>query len=305
MKAPATLDEFYAMFPSERRCLDYLRRMRWPHGFRCPRCEGRKAHRLRGRGLFQCAACRYQASLTAGTPLHATRVPLRTWFLAMFFVARHKKGISALQFQRTAGLGSYKTAWSLLHKVRSTLGRNPLFPLTGEVEADETYIGPRQVAGPRGRGAFGKTPVGIAVENRGPHAGRVRLAVVEGVSSQELQSFVRGAIDARETTVRTDGLPSYRGLRGAGVRHRPRVQRDPRRAAKLLPWVHTVASNLKTWLRGTFHGVSPKHLPRYLDEFSYRFDRRWREGELFAFVLRRVTRGEPLPYRQLVAERAA
>ncbi len=116
---------------------------------------------------------------------------------------------------------------------------------------------------------------------------------------------MRGAIDARETTVRTDGLPSYRGLRKAGVRHRPRVQRDPRRAAKLLPWVHTVASNLKTWLRGTFHGVSPEHLPRYLDEFSYRFDRRWREEELFAFVVRRVARGEPLPYAQLVAEGTA
>jgi transposase-like protein len=124
MKAPATLDEFYAMFPSEGRCWEVLRRVRWPHGFRCPRCEGRKAHRLRARGLWQCAVCRYQASLTAGSPFHGTRVPLRTWFLAMFFVARHKQGISALQFQRDAGLGSYKTAWMLLHKVRSTLVHN-------------------------------------------------------------------------------------------------------------------------------------------------------------------------------------
>ena len=143
------------------------------------------------------------------------------------------------------------------------------------------------------------------MENRGPHAGKVRLAVLGGVSSDEVQPFVRGAIDAREATVRTDGLPSYRGLREAGVRHRARVQGDPRHAAKLLPWVHTVASNLKTWLRGTFHGVSPKHLPCYLDEFSYRFDHRWREGELFAFVLRRVARGAPLPYHQLVAEGTA
>jgi transposase-like protein len=303
MKAPATLDEFYTMFATERRCVVYLRRLRWPRGFRCPRCGGRKAHRLRRRALWQCSRCRYQASLTAGTPFHGTRVPLRTWFLAAFFVARHKKGISALQFQRTAGLGSYKTAWTLLHKVRSTLGRNPLFPLTGDVEADETYIGGRKVAGPRGRGALGKTVVGVAVENRGDHAGSVRLSVLEGISSDDLQPFVRGAIDAPETTVHTDGLQGYLGLRRAGVRHRPRVQRCPRRAPKLLPWVHTVASNLKTWLRGTFHGVTPKHLPRYLDEFSYRFDRRWHEDELFAFVLRRVARGEPLPYHQLVAER--
>jgi transposase-like protein/ribosomal protein L37AE/L43A len=305
MKTPVTLDEFYRMFPTERRCWESLRRVRWPRGFRCPRCGRRKAHRLRARGLWQCAACRYQASLTAGTPFHGTRVPLRTWFLALYFVARHKKGISALQFQRDAGLGSYKTAWMLLHKVRSTLGRNLLFALTGDVEADETYVGPRKVAGPRGRGARGKTPVGIAVENRGEYAGQVRLAVLEGVRSEDLQPFVRGAIDAREARVCTDGLPSYRGLLEAGVRHRARVQRSPRRAGKLLPWAHTVASNLKTWLRGTFHGVSPKHLPRYLDEFSYRFDRRWREGELFAFVLRRVAQGEPLPYAQLVAEGTA
>ncbi len=120
-----------------------------------------------------------------------------------------------------------------------------------------------------------------------------------------MQPFVRGAIDARAATVRTDGLSSYRGLRAAGVRHRARVQRAPRRAAKLLPWTHTVASNVKTWLRGTFHGVSPKHLARYLDELRYRFDRRWREGELFGFVLRRVARGRSLPYDQLAAEGAA
>ena len=119
MKAPATLHEFYRTFPSERRCWDVLRRLRWPGGFRCPRCEGRQAHRLRARGLWQCASCRYQASLTAGTPFHGTRVPLQTWFLAMFFVARHKPGISALPFQRDAGLDRYKTAWMLLHKVRA------------------------------------------------------------------------------------------------------------------------------------------------------------------------------------------
>jgi transposase-like protein/ribosomal protein L37AE/L43A len=303
MKAPATLDEFYRMFPTEERCWEHLRRMRWPRGFRCARCRGRKAHRLRGRGLWQCAKCRYQASVTAGTPLHGTRVPLRTWFLAMF-VARHKKGISALQLQRDTGLGSYKTAWTLLHKVRSALGSNPLAPLRGDVEADETYVGRRQ---PRARYVRGgrMTPVGILVENRGVHAGRVRLERLPSVGTAELVGFVRRGIDENQATVRTDGFRSYGRLRELGIRHRPRVQRDPRRASKILPWVHLVASNLKTWLRGTFHGVSKKHLPRYLDEFSYRFDHRWREGDLFLFVLRRVSRAHPLPYRHLVAERRA
>ncbi len=305
MKSPVTLDEFYRMFRSEVHCWRHLRRMRWPQGFRCPRCGHGKSHRLRRRGLEQCAACRHQTSLTAGTPLHGTRVPLRTWFLAIFFVARHKKGISALQFQRDTGLGSYKTAWTLLHKVRSSLGANLRFRLEGLVELDETYVGPRRVPGPRGRGARGKSLVGIAVENRGDHAGAVRLSRLAGLSKHDLFPFVRGVIDGRDATVLTDGLATYRGLRAEGVRHRRRVQRTGRRAPKVLPWAHTVASNLKTWLRGTFHGVSPKHLPRYLDEFSYRFDRRWHEDTLFAFVLSRIANADPLPYRQLVAEGTA
>ncbi len=303
MEIPVTLDEFYQMFPNEQRCWRALRRMRWPEGFRCPRCGHGKSHRLSQRALEQCAGCRYQASLTAGTPLHGTRVPLRTWFLAIFFVARHKKGISALQFQRDTGLGSYKTAWTLLHKVRSALGPNPRFRLTGLVELDESFVGPRAVPGPRGRGARDKTPVGIAVENRGDHAGAVRLAALPQVSQKELFPFIRGVIDAREATVRTDGLAIYHALSQHGVRHQacPQHSRSAA-AARGLPWCHTVASNLKTWLRGTFHGVSKKHMQRYLDEFVYRFNGRWQEDQLFAFVLCRVALGNPLPYRRLVAE---
>jgi transposase-like protein len=191
----------------------------------------------------------------------------------MFFVARHKQGISALQFQRDAGLGSYKTAWTLLHKVRSTLAHNPLFPLKGDIEVDETYIGGYR-PGRNGRGV-GKTGVAIAVERREKTAGSLRLLRIPNATRVVLNAFVERSIRPEQTTVFTDA------------------------------WAHTVFGNLKTWLRGTFDGVSPKHLQCYLDEFSYRFDRRWREGELFGFVLRRVVGGQPLPYRQLVAERTA
>jgi transposase-like protein len=150
-----------------------------------------------------------------------------------------------------------------------------------------------------------KTPVGIAVEARGEHAGAARLDVLAGVSKEDLFPFIRGAIDGNRTTVATDGMPTYKRLAATGVRHDRRIQRQARRAAEILPWVHTVAGNLKTWLRGTFHGVSPKHFPSYLDEFSYRFNRRWRETELFGFVLARLALGNPLPYHQLVAERRA
>jgi transposase-like protein len=228
---------------------------------------------------------------------------MRTWFLAIFFVARHKKGISALQFQRDAGLGSYKTAWTLLHKVRSTLAHNPLFPLKGDIEVDETYIGGYR-PGRNGRGV-GKTGVAIAVERRDKTAGSLRLLQIPNATRVVLNAFVERSIRPEQTTVFTDAWGSYKALTQLGIDHRPRKGGHGRQALDILPWAHTVFGNLKTWLRGTFHGVSPKHLQRYLDEFSYRFDRRWREPELFGFVLRRVARGLPLPYRLLVAERAA
>jgi transposase-like protein len=221
----------------------------------------------------------------------------------MFFVARHKQGISALQFQRDTGLGSYKTAWTLLHKVRSALTHNPRFPLEGDVEVDETYVGGYR-PGRNGRGV-GKTGVAIAVERREKTAGSLRLTQIPRATKAVLTSFVQRSIRPDETTVFTDAWGSYTSLTQLGIDHRPRKGGHGRQALDILPWAHTVFGNLKTWLRGTFHGVSPKHLQRYLDEFSYRFDRRWREGELFGFVLRRVVAGQPLPYQLLVAERKA
>ncbi len=217
-------------------------------------------------------------------------------------MARHKKGISALPLQRDTGLGSYQTAWTLLHKIRSALGPRPGFRLTGLVEADEADVGGCVSGGKRGRGAPNKALVAGVVEQRFQRAGSLRLAVVPHASKDEVGPFVRGVIDASGATVVTDDLPAYAQLGPAGADHRASVQGDPARAATLLPWIHTVFSNLKTWLRGTFHGVSPKHLPRYLLEFTYRFDRGWCEDELFLFVLRRAVCGDPLPYARLTAE---
>ena len=306
MKTPTTLLDFQAMFPDEEACWKHLRRMRWPRGFVCLRCGHRKSYPVAERRLEQCRACRYQASLTAGTIFHKTRVPLQIWFLGIFFVARHKKAISALQFQRDTGLGSYRTAWLLLHKLRSNLKPRAGFRLRGLVEADETYLGASRERGVVGRRVVGKSIVGIAVEQREHTAGKVRLTVLEGVSFDDLGPFVRGVIDGHDATIRTDGWKGYLPLEAAGVPHDPHTQgKDFARSAKLMPWSHTVFSNLKAWIRGTFHGVSRKHLQRYLDEFAYRFDRRWKEEELFGFVLRRALGGEPFPYHRLVAEQRA
>ena len=301
MSFPSSLIEFQDRFPDEESCWRYLREARWPEGFVCPRCGEQESYFIRTRQLEQCRRCRYQASVTAGTIFHRTRKPLRVWFLGVFFLARHKKGISALQFQKDAGIGNYQTAWTMLHKLRSALGRQTGELLSGLVEADEAYVGgPRP--GLRGRGAANKSAVAVVVERRAHSAGSVHLDVVSDVSWASLGPFVRGAIEGDNTTVRTDDWSGYWPLAAAGVDHDPVAQGEPANAAEILPWAHVVISNLKTWLRGTFHGVSHKHLRRYLAEFAYRFNRRWHEDELFPFVLRRALKSDPLPYHRLKAE---
>jgi hypothetical protein len=305
MKFPETLLQFQEQFPDEASCWGALWRLRWPHGFQCPRCGHGESYPIAGRLLEQCQRCRYQASATAGTIFHKTRVPLRIWFLAIFFVARHKQGISALQFQRDTGLGSCQTAWTLLHKVRSALWHRAEDRLRGWVEADEAYVGSKRERGLRGGREVGhKTIVGVAVEQRRHTAGSARLTVLEGVSfEQDLGPFIRGAIDADQAVVCTDGFLGYLPLEEVGVAHDRHIQGPDRtRCAAILPWSHTIFSNLKAWIHGTFRGVSKKHMPRYLDEFVYRFNRRWRESELFGFVLRRAVGGEPFPYSRLTAE---
>ena len=304
MGFPKTLIEFQTAFADEEDCWLALRQARWPDGFRCPRCGHEESSWIASRKLEQCGRCRYQASVTAGTVLHRTRVPLKIWFLAIFFLARHKQGISALQFQRDTGLSSYGTAWTLLHKLRSALSHRAEDRLRGLVEVDETYVGSTHEHGLQGGREVGhKTIVGAAVEQRPRSAGSLRLQVLDGITfERDLGPFVRGAIDAPETTLLTDGLPSYLPFSTQGIRHDRRVEAHRTRASEILPWVHVVFTNLKAWLRGTFHGVSKKHMPRYLDEFVYRFNRRWREDELFRFVLSRAAHGDPLPYHQLIAE---
>lgn len=302
MEIPATLLELIEQFPDEEACWAYLKRIRFPRGFVCPRCGGRSAAFLATRRLWQCRRCRKQVSLTAGTVLHGTRIPLRKWFLAMFFVARHKQGISALQLQRDLGLGSYQTAWTMLHKLRSGLARRPDQLLRGVVEADEAYVGGARSGGKRGRGAPNKSMVAVAVERRSEEkAGAAFLAVVRDGSAEELGATVRGAIEGG-TRLLTDGHRTYPTLVPSGIEHVAEVQGDPKRAGETLPWVHRVISNLKAWLLGTFRGVSHRHLPRYLLEFNYRLNRRGIADQLFFYLARRAMEAQPLPYHRLTAE---
>jgi hypothetical protein len=305
MEFPKTVLEFQDQYPDEDACWNALRQVRWPGGFLCPRCGHRESSFISTRRLEQCRGCRYQCSVTAGTIFHRTKVPLRTWFWAIFFVARHKQGISALQLQKDTGLGSYETAWTMLHKLRSGLEPRAEVRLEGLVEADDAYVGSVERNRKGGRQAGTKTIIAGVVEQQSHSAGKLRLSVLKGLQfERDLGPFILGAINACETTLRTDGYATYRSFKRVGVRHDRHIQGDPARAGEILPWIHIVFGNLKNWLRGTFHGVSGKHLQRYLHEFVYRFDRRWREQEMFGFILRRAAQASPLSFAQIVAEPA-
>jgi transposase-like protein len=300
MKFPRTIEEFGKMFPTEAACYRYLLKVRWPKGFSCPRCGHRKACVLEKRRLYQCAQCKYQASLTARTIFHGTRTPLKVWFWAVFFFSRHKQGISALQFKKDLGLSSYQTAWSICHKVRSALQESKKFPLQGLIEADDAYVGGNE-PGVHGRETQRKAVVAVAIEGRGKHAGRARMEVVEDASARSLVPFIDMNV-APGSSVATDGWKGYEDLVKFGYEHEQIILGRPERASKLLPWVHITFSNLKSWLKGTFHSVSKKHLPLYLQEFCFRLNRRWDEPGIFLRLLRRLTFASPLSYRQLVAE---
>ena len=274
MDLPKTMFEFEARFASEAACVAYLRGRRWPEGFVCPRCRGRKAWQLRTRALDECAACGHQVSLTAGTAFAGTRKPLRLWFRVIAELLFSKRGCSALELTRRFPL-SYETAWTWLHKLRSCMDRSEGDPLSGSVEVDETYLGGADDGEHRGRSLAGKKMlVAGAAECRGDAIGRIRLRSIPAATSAVLCGFI-GANLVQGSSVRTDGFRQYKRIGQQGFEHIRIVVGDPKKASKLFPRVHRVFSLLDRWLLGTLHGsIRRDHLQRYLDEFVFRFNRR-------------------------------
>ena len=301
-KGPRTIVELQERFPDEEACLGFLRRLRWPNGFVCPRCGGRESVAIRTRRLEQCRSCRYQASLTAGTVFHRTRKPLRLWFLAIFFLGRHKTGISALQLQKDLGLGSYKTAWTWLHKLRRAMVRPGRERVTGSIEIDETYVGGLE-EGVRGRQTESKVLVVIAAEEDGTGIGRIRMRRIPDASAQSLVPFVEESIEPG-TMIHSDGWSAYDAVAARGYRHRVTIlTRNKKSASELMPRVHRVASLLKRWLLGTHQGaVSHEHLDYYLDELTFRFNRRKskNQGKLFYRLAQQAVAVDPVPYKEMV-----
>ncbi len=309
---PRSTGEFQAWFRTDADCLDYLDYLdwlRWPGGFACPSCGHAGGWRL-GDGRYECAGCKRRTSVTAGTIFDRTRTPLTVWFTACWLFATQKDGISAQSLHRSLEIGSYPTAWAMLHRLRSVLVRPGRDRLTGTVEVDETFIGGQEPGLRGGRARGKKVLTGIAVEvSTRKGIGRCRMAVLEDASAESLNPFGTGAVEPGSIVI-TDGWQGYSGLEGLGYTRERRSQRAARARGEdpgeLLPAVHRVASLAKRWLLGTHQGsVDEAHLPAYLNEFVFRFNRRRSRsrGLLFYRVLELATGHDPVRFRDLLASK--
>lgn len=298
---PRNLSELEANFSAEEDCRAYLARLRWPEGFRCPRCGLGKAWPVRG-VLLECAGCGNQTSVTAGTIFQDTRTPLSVWFRAMWWVTTQKNGASALGLQRVLGLKSYETAWAWLHKLRRAMVRPGRDVLSGRVEVDESYLGGLE-EGLRGRLIEEKALIVVAAQEDGMGIGRIRMRQVADASAQSLEPFLLESVE-RGSVVHTDGWSGYRGVTAKGYVHEVTIiKRSQESASELLPRVHRVISLLKRWLMGTHQGaVSHKHLDYYLDEFTFRFNRRRSKsrGKLFFRLVQQAVAVEPVPLDRIL-----
>jgi len=296
MKPVLSLYDFLNRFPSEDECFQYLVEKRWPDGFRCPKCDNQKAYFIEKQRLFQCTVCRHQTSVTAGTVFHRLRHPLLTLFWAVYLIATSKKGMSAMELKRKLDIRSYQTAWLLLHKIRSAMASSQMFPLTSDVEVDETFVGGRR-PGKRGRGATGKTLVAAAVETNGKTMGRAYLETIDSATTDNLTSFISRNLTPG-VKITSDGFKSY-GFLSDYFQHVPVKKSTTTSDDESLPKVHIVIANLKMWLRGTYNCLPSKHLQNYLDEFIFRFNRRWNLDIIFDKLIERCVTTSSLTYADL------
>ncbi len=301
LKFPKTQREFYEMFPDDLACEDFLFDIEYPEGFVCPHCQYDDYWDIEGRHAVMCANCEKQISLLAGTVMERTHTPISIWFIGAFLMTTLKPGISAYQFQRQAGLSRYETAFQILHKLRAGMVNPDRSKLSGVVQVDETYIGGHEIGRP-GRGADKKSLVVGAVEEiqgkDGTYSGRIRLKLIPTASFEVLSDFLLQNVEPG-TVVRTDGLAAYNGIEVDGFKHRPFVLKDTEQASKVFPQIHRVFGNLKAYLIGTHHGVTKKHIQAYLNEYTFRFNRRHAPFESFLTLLGLASFLESPTYEEL------
>ena len=299
---PMTFNEFIKRFLTEEQCRDYLYQLRWPKGFACPKCDHDKAWKI-GDVLYECAKCGRQTSVTSGTIFQDTRKPLQTWFTAIWWVTTQKNGASAAGLQQILGLGSYQSAWTWLHKIRTAMVNPNRTKLAGTVEVDECYMGGEEHGGKRGRGTENKSIVVIGVEllEGKNQMGRARMKVVPDLSGESLQGFIKENVESGSTVI-TNGWSSFASIGKSGYKHIVPEKYEVADEKNLLPHVHMVISLLKRWLLGTHQGaVQEMHLQAYLDEYVFRFNRRKsaKRGLLFYRLLECAMHIPPTTYTDL------
>ncbi|MCL2808459.1 MAG: IS1595 family transposase [Treponema sp.] len=300
---PMDLMEFEEKFGTEESCRNYLFNLKYKNGFECFKCGGKEYWVVNDK-LYTCKECRQQNHLTANTIFQDTHKPLSMWFRAMWWITSQKNGTSALGLQRILGIGSYKTAWTWLHKLRVAMVRPGREKLKGIVEIDETFIGGKQSGGKRGRGTDNKTLVAVAVEMDGSKIGRVRLAVIKDASAQNLEEFLQNSVESGSTII-TDGWKGYSRIKELGYKHKVSDKKDEE---KLLPHVHLVISLLKRWILGTLQGsISDQHMAYYLDEYTFRFNRRTSasRGKLFYRLIEQAAEIKPVIYNEIAERKGA
>ena len=296
-----SMPEFLKGYGTEAQCEQELEAVRWPEGFRCPRCDGRAHYVVRDgvRKVFQCVACRHQASLIAGTLFQGTKLPLTTWFLAIYLISQAKTGLSALSLRRQLGV-SYPTAWLIHHKLMQAMAdREERYVLEGRVQVDDAYLGGERTGGKVGRGSENKVSfvaaVSLAEDDRPV---RVRLTPVTGFTLTAISAWATDHL-APSSMVFSDGLACFGAVTEAGCRHYPTVMagRKPKEVPKFR-WINTVLGNLKTSLSGCYHAFDfQKYAARYLAAFSYRFNRRFDLRTLHQRLIIAAASTSPHPMR--------
>jgi transposase-like protein len=300
MEYPKNLREFDRIFANDEKCLAFLENIRWKSDFKCQSC-GESEYWSQSTGLRRCKSCKFNNSVKVGSIFESSKLPLKTWFHAIWWVTSQKTGASALGLQKNIGLGSYRSAWLLLHKIRNAMIHVDRNQLSGEVEVDEAFIGGIK-SGKRGRGAEGKELVVIAAECSGnKRVGRARIQRIPDASAESLEAFILANI-VEGSTIHTDGWPSYSKLNALGYIHKPKSSTSTNHD-ELLPRVNIVTSLLKRWILGTLHGrADPKHMDYYFEEFLFRFNRRTSKarGLLFQRVIDNAVKVEPTPYKEII-----
>jgi len=297
---PMNLQEFEKEFTTEEQCRNYIAKLRYENGlYICPKCGGLKSW-LVSATVYECSECGHQSSVIAGTIFQDTHKPLTLWFRAIWYITSSKSGTSALGLQRILGLGSYRTAWTWLHKLRHAMIRQGRDKLSGIIEVDEAYIGSPE-SGKRGRGAGNKILTVIAVEINDNKIGRIRIGVIDDASSNSLHKFIYEVAE-KDSTIVTDGWAGYNGLLEEGYKQKTAIHKKDDKET-LLPHVHTIISLLKRWLLGTLQGsFSKDHIVYYYDEFTFRFNRRKSKsrGMLFYRLLQNAVNLEPVTYEDII-----